>query len=161
MRPVTQSDLAVIGAIFGAGLGFILWVWLAWSHRVRLVERAQSWPTVRGRMQIAKVRHKRDSDAVDEFIPVISYVYEVAGRPYTGDRLHVGGKTIYYDDASASAAIQGYRSGGEVLVRYDPANPRVSALVVQPARTHLRHWLIFGAFLVLCAAYCAWAVTHR
>jgi hypothetical protein len=33
--------------------------------------------------------------------------------------------------------------------------------MVEPARTRLRQWLIFGAFLVLTAAYCAWAVTRR
>jgi hypothetical protein len=147
--------------VFCAGLGVILWAWLTWLRRSKLVEGAQSWPAVRGRIQVAKVRHERDSDAADEFIPVISYVYEVAGRPYTGDRLHVGGKTTYYDGASASAAIQGYRPGEEVLVRYDPADPHVSALMVEPARTRLRQWLIFGAFLVLTAAYCAWAVTRR
>jgi hypothetical protein len=160
LRPVTQTDLAVIGSLLAAGLGVILCVWFNWSHRLRLVARAQVWPAVRGRIQVAQVRHRRDSDA-DQFIPVISYVYEVAGKSYVGGRLHVGGETIYDDDASASAAIQGYRAGEDVLVRYDPADPRISALVAEPARTRLRHWLIFGAFLVLTGAYCAWALAHR
>jgi hypothetical protein len=160
LRPITQTDLTVIGTVFGAGCAFILHAGLTWSHRRKLVERAKSWPVARGRIQAARVRHDRQSDSPDEFVPVVKYVYEVAGRTYTSDRLHIGGKTIYYDDASASAAIQGYRAGEEVLVRYDPENPRASALVVEPARTRLRHLVVFGGFLVLCAAYTAWALTR-
>ena len=78
--------------------------------------------------------------------PKIEYTYEVAGRPYTGQRLRFSSS-----EASSPAQVQKlvapFAPGRPATVYYDPADPRSSTLDTSVAGTRASE--IIGLVLAL------------
>jgi hypothetical protein len=152
-------SILVVGIMALAGLASIAYAALAWKRRLKAAERSASWPVAEGTILSATIVHERNYDSPDEYVPLVRYRYLVGGRRLESDRLRAGGRTAYRDETRALAAIQFYKTGDEVRVRYDPLTPESSVLEVQPASTGLRGWLFFGIVLLAFAGYAALTVT--
>lgn len=112
--------LALSTALTLAGLGLLAFAgWVAWAGA-----RTGSWPRAKGKVVSATIAHAGADDEESPRLDV-SYIFQVGGKTYSGDRLRIGGNTVGADQISETAW---YHAGREVWVAYDPADPRVNVL---------------------------------
>ena len=146
-------DIPVIAGMILLGLASILLgYWLRWK-RAKASRIAAGWPSADGVILTAHVEHERNSDGPDDYVARVRYSYSVGLQRQEGDCIRAGGTTVYRNESAAHGAIAPYRPGERVLVRYDPQRPNRSVLEVASAPDRLRDWVIFGAFLIVSAAY--------
>jgi hypothetical protein len=142
--------IVIGGALLAFGVVFL-----------RDANASANWPTTPGRVE--NVRVTWDNVGSTQAAPeraysfIVTYSYAVAGEPYAGNRYSLGegstatGRRFPSEEAARNAAAAAYRSGQDVTVYYDPADP--AQAVLQPGV----NWgtyvpLILGAFFLLCGA---------
>lgn len=88
--------------------------------------RTRAWPTVEGRVIQREVRETPNpaADRWAAYEPVVTYVYEVAGKRHEGHALYV--TLRFYPEPDARALVDSLPD--PVQVRYDPANPANAVL---------------------------------
>ncbi|MFN0185748.1 MAG: DUF3592 domain-containing protein [Aquabacterium sp.] len=123
------------------GLAFILFfgllpplfigfgIFLLTMSAPKLIEgwSARSWPSVHGRVtevRLEEVQHDRGKKRWFEV--TVGYTFDVAGRPYSGDRLGLWPERLQRLDAQALAA--GFPVGLPVMAHYNPSDPTRSLL---------------------------------
>lgn len=95
------------------------------------------WETAEGTVLSGEVEHRFNpfgkAREMNEYWPIVRYEFRVLGERYEGDRTHAGfDADFYYVRDFAEATLQEYPVGSEVQVYYDPNDPSVSALQVDP-----------------------------
>lgn len=104
-------------------LGLMLFVCVEKAKSVRESYATNAWSTTTGTIKSAKA-----SESFDEFIPTVTYSYEVNGEEYLGTNvsLHRGGEQTFEKAADALAV---YRINQAVPVYYDPQKPGWAVLI--------------------------------
>jgi hypothetical protein len=91
-------------------------------------EAAQAWPGTLGIVLSSSVQSRRSGNSTSIY-PVVIYQYQVSGQTYQGQTIKAGEQFFsvrIMGDAQATAAR--YPVGAQVMVYYNPANPKESAL---------------------------------
>jgi hypothetical protein len=171
-------------ATHGAGLGKMIplggWGWASlmagilavgfvWGHvrQRRWLAGLQGWPTVPGTIVTSFVEEfdsghrKRWNDGrvrevVVQFMPVVEYQYEVAGKTLLSRTIQAD-QTLAGSDVFARAYVDRYAPGMQVRVAYDPANPARAAL--EPTKGFGATFLIAGisfGLVALATGFAAW-----
>lgn len=89
---------------------------------------AQSWPGVMGTVLSSSVESRRSGNSTSTY-PVVVYQYQVNGQVHQGQTIKAGEQFFnvrIIGEAQATAAR--YPVGAQVMVYYNPANPKESAL---------------------------------
>lgn len=132
MAPAPKRSLA--GRLYLAGIGISLalaggvFFWLMWRSFDR-ARHMQHWPEVKCVILASEVEERRiDPNGPPEFRVNISYGYEFAGEPRTGDHLTWRGnpwtsKPDVLDDRQNAFPV-----GTSTTCRVDPQNPDFSVL---------------------------------
>jgi hypothetical protein len=115
---------------------------------------SNAWPSVPGVVTSAEIEVQRGSGsssggaATDSYHGRVVYAYEVAGDSLTARRVNFG-EYGTGESEHAEAIISRYPEGTEVVVHYDPGNPRDA--VLEPG-LHGIPWLylVLGAPFFLC-----------
>lgn len=95
---------------------------LGFSREARACSR---WPTVPGWVVRAQVKRQAADDG-DRFSDLqVLYTYRVNNREYRGTRLYAAGTG---HARIAEETVEKYRTGADVAVHYNPANPAVAIL---------------------------------
>jgi hypothetical protein len=120
-----------IGAVFcviGAGLGF------GGVSAIRKARKRSAWPTVAGTLLSSEVvEHRRSvsgkhgSRKSVSYEPIVKYSYSVEGKNYSGKRIAADTVTMISKRA-AEKRIGRFSSATEILVHYDPEDPKQSVL---------------------------------
>lgn len=117
----------IITALFLGGLFFILMAALR-SRKAKLA--AESWPTAAGGILSSEVvihrSHNTQGHTSVNYVPKVTYEYQVNGQKYMGDGIGFGTATFGKKKADEIAAK--YPQGAPVTVYYDPANPSKAVL---------------------------------
>jgi hypothetical protein len=125
----SNAKLVVFAGCFGlAVLVFFLGV-----HRY--ARKAQSWPTVRGKVIRSAVESYYDNLSgsegsgcgVTSYRPVVEYAYQVHGQDYRGNQIKVA-MQLNGRHGYAEKVVARYPAGREIDVHYDPNDPTTSAL---------------------------------
>lgn len=107
---------------------------IKWWRRVQLSGESRSWPSVEGRIERSEVsletgayRQSRPRSGV--YVPLVEFVYQVAGREYTADVITFGKEPLYTSFAGrAQQKCNEYRPGSTALVFFDPESPSTACL---------------------------------
>ncbi len=108
---------------------------------------SRGWPSVQGQVQNVSVVKNSTSGTQGSYHYAVTYVYQVDGRPYTGDRYSLGqgsrASQRYPSRSEArTASRRNYPMGSPVDVYYDPADPASAVLKAGP------NWATFGPLLI-------------
>jgi hypothetical protein len=91
---------------------------------------SSQWPTAEGKRGYAFVRESERTPGgkkIRGYEAVLSYDYEVAGRPYKGSTLFFGYQGTA-NRANAEDVVNRYKQSISIRVFYNPANPAISVL---------------------------------
>lgn len=91
-------------------------------------QAAQAWPGTIGTVLSSSVESRRSGNSTSTY-PVVIYQYQVNGQVYQGKTIKAGEQFFsvrIIGEAQATAAR--YPAGAQVMVYYNPANPKESAL---------------------------------
>ena len=91
-------------------------------------DAAQAWPSVMGTVLSSGVESRRSGNSISTY-PVVIYQYQVNGQVYQGKMIKAGEQFFsvrVIGDAHATSAR--YPVGAQVMVYYNPSNPKESAL---------------------------------
>jgi hypothetical protein len=117
----------MVAILYGGGL---LFIFLAFMRSKKAKSAAEKWSTVAGGILTSEViiHHSRDSHGrtTINFMPKVTYEYQVDGQKFTGDGIAFG--TATYGKKKADAIAAAYPQGTPVTVHYDPANPAKAVL---------------------------------
>ena len=117
----------IVIALFLGGVFFIVLAVLR-SRKAKMA--AENWPTVAGGVLSSEViihrSHSSRGYTTVNYMPKVSYEYQVNGQKYLGDGIGFGTATFGKKKADEIAAK--YPQGAPVTVHYDPANPAKAVL---------------------------------
>jgi hypothetical protein len=121
-------DLFICAAASVIATGLFAW----WLSDRRAVAAAASWPVVEGRVDERKVttQHRRKSAGGNRTTVTFAYSFQIAGKPYTGERLYPVSDASWLPFMTQDIP-DGYRyeKGRSCVVHYDPADPSNCCLV--------------------------------
>jgi hypothetical protein len=149
--------LWIIGAVFSAvGLPMV-WLGLHFLGRDRAIAR---WPRAPGAVISSSIETSRSqgrdeqgySYVYDSYMPVVRYTYRVAGRVLEGDQV---ARVVEWTTSRApvQACIDRYPPGKEVMVLYDPSDPKTAYLEARRSVGAViilafgGFWIALGTFL--------------
>jgi hypothetical protein len=116
---------------------------------------SSQWPTVEGKRGYAFTRELEMTPGgkkIRGYEAVLSYDYEVAGRPYKGSILFFGYQGTA-DRASAEAVAQRYKQMISFRVFYNPANPAIS--VLEPGHQEALRGQLWGMGMLMVLSFLA------
>lgn len=132
--------LPIIFMVAIVGVGVFL-VYKAAIGRIKS-KKAQSWPTVKGRVVTSEVVEDRFRNATGKasiaFVPAIAYEYNVNGTHYSSKSVIFGATT--YDYITASRICEKFAAETTPEVYYNPARPSEAVLApwsVEGARSYI------------------------
>jgi hypothetical protein len=114
----------------------------------------RDWPTAPGRIVVSEKLLVR-RDRFEDWNARIRYEYEAGGRSFTGQTVSMGfleGQTgistdttlgtmpLFNEEWDASAVVQKYPAGADVLVHYSPDDPEIACL--ETGDPHLSDFII-------------------
>ncbi|MDF2120224.1 DUF3592 domain-containing protein [Roseiarcaceae bacterium H3SJ34-1] len=119
-----------------------------------MADAAMTWPSVKGTIGESGIEtlQTRSSTSINYgpwrtvFRSRINYTYNVAGQPYTADRVAFGAIVTSSLPSLVSGRAQRYPLNGKVDVYYDPANP-ASAVLERRVRCMWILWTTIVLFL--------------
>ena len=117
-------------------------------HHLSTRDRAR-WPVTEGRVTAARIetievrRHRSIIPSDVEFMPIISYAYEVAGITHSTDDPAIA----YEEQEAAERVLRRHSVGTTLRVYYDPDDPGASVLdrIDEPNYAGLRAALYMAA----------------
>lgn len=138
----------------------VMWGGFEFRERAR---RMTTWASVRGCVTgSAVVADGTFDDGSATYYPRISYEYVVAGQEYAGQRrslIDVGvGRFVR---GAPRRIVERYPVGSEVIVFYDPANPREAILERSDPVIWPRRLFSSGAALTIAGPVWSWFATHQ
>lgn len=101
------------------------------SRLARLGDAARQWPTTSGQVLSAEVVKKQgyNDGEYDYYAPEIRYSYLVDGKSYIGETIKFGLTRVHHlKEEPAREWVARYPVGATPPVRYDPGDPKTSAL---------------------------------
>jgi hypothetical protein len=120
--PFARSDYFWIGLIF---LPMVALIVVAAASKGLDFQRAQSWPTARGKIVrselIAKHHRFAGEPETVENAPAVEYEFSADVGHYRGSRIGIGDDS---GGANSEATLARYPLGAEVTVYYDPNDPK-------------------------------------
>jgi len=120
-------NIIILAAFF---LGGVLFIVLAVLRSRKAKMAAENWPTVAGGVLSSEVvihrSHSSRGYTTVNYMPKVSYEYQVNGQKYLGDGIGFGTATYGKKKAEEIAAI--YPQGTPVTVHYDPSDPSKAVL---------------------------------
>ena len=134
-RCIMKVFLAVFAAVSCGVIGHSLH--LGWKSMM-----VADWPVAMGRIISSEIGTQSDSEGGSSHSVKVSYEYSVMGEKHEGERLAYG-----YQGSGRKKAeqlLEMLPAGRQLEVRYDPEDPRQSALA------HGIHHSILGHFLTGC-----------
>jgi hypothetical protein len=147
--PNAPGDPRFVLAAAGFGLLALLFFFAFRSAS----KKAQSWPSVRGKIVKSAVEtflETEDGRTQTSHRAAVEFAYAVHGREYHGNQVKLmvqtGGSKVFAEKVCAK-----YPKGSDVEVHYDPANPGNAALENPTGMT----WLVL-AVAVAAFALAAW-----
>ena len=91
-------------------------------------EAAQTWPGTMGTVLSSSVQSRRSGNSTSTY-PVVIYQYQVSGQTYQGQTIKAGEQFFSVRImGDAQATVARYPIGAQVMVYYNPADPKESAL---------------------------------
>jgi hypothetical protein len=117
--------------------------------------RAESFPTVSGKIIKSQIRTSRGSKGSTNYRPDLVYQYRVSDIKYTGTQYQFGD----LDNSGsrwASRLVGAFPVGKEVLIHYDPSNPASAALATGLDGSEIFMTLFLTPFN--CAMLAIWSV---
>jgi len=91
-------------------------------------EAAQTWPGTMGTVLSSSVQSRRSGNSTSTY-PVVIYQYQVSGQTYQGQTIKAGEQFFSVRImGDAQATVARYPIGAQVMVYYNPTNPKESAL---------------------------------
>ncbi len=81
---------------------------------------SKRWPEAPGVISASYVEKSYIADEGTQYTPIVVYRYRIGGLDYIGKRISFGN--------SNASITKKYRSGQEVIVRYNPENPEQCVL---------------------------------
>jgi hypothetical protein len=109
-------------------IGFGIFIYRRSQQSKVAKEAAQAWPSVMGTVLSSGVESRRSGNSISTY-PVVIYQYQVNGQVHQGKTIKAGEQFFsvrVMGDAHATSAR--YPVGAQVMVYYNPANPKESAL---------------------------------
>jgi hypothetical protein len=91
-------------------------------------KQTRAWPSTQGRILTSAIKAvmRFEADEAENYEPVITYSYSVAGKTYEGKRIRVA--SMAWKKAWARGIAKHYRAGRTVTVYYDPGSPEKAVL---------------------------------
>ena len=144
LMPASPAKLYVIGAfmaLVGAGLAIF------GGSEVHRVSKTKAWPSVDGVLDVCQVQDVSTSRNGPSFKLRVAYHFEVAGKPFHGDRLTpLGAPQESVEDALKRASA--LPPGQPRRVFYNPADPKENCL--EPGATgRAWSWVLAGIVMVI------------
>jgi len=150
------------GLLFGlvpllAGIGITANVVTTMRDASAEAREAAAWPEAAGRVMRTWV--ETGSTAGNRgrryatYTPRVAYSYEVGGSLYLNDRLSLSQAHQQTSMEAAEDELSAYPVGAPVMVRYDPASPARSALIIEGSGSVSYIGLAAGALLTIFGAY--------
>lgn len=125
--------VAVCAALSLAGLALIVFGARRFLRDRQRAATAGSWGTAEGEVVSASLDAREsvdaEGDSVTLYRPEVRYRYAAAGTEHTGSRVWLN-REAFVDAGEAKAWLADHPAGGRVVVRFDPAQPAMSTLVV-------------------------------
>lgn len=109
-------------------IGFGIFIYRRSQQSKAAKEAAQAWPGVMGIVLSSGVESRRSGNSTSTY-PVVIYQYQVNGQVHQGKTIKAGEQFFnvrVMGEAHATAAR--YPVGAQVMVYYNPADPKESAL---------------------------------
>jgi hypothetical protein len=153
--------LWILGAVFSATGIPMVWLGLHSLGRDRAIAR---WPSASGivisssiEMSRSRGRDKQGfSYAYESYTPAVRYTYTVAGQELAGDQIaRVVESTP--SRAPVQACVDKYPPGKEVMVLYDPSDPKTAYLETRRSLGAMiilafgSFWIVLGTFVFALA----------
>ena len=162
-KPTEEESSRIIGSIIGWGLaGIALLIGLTgllnagWNFKQ---DRASlSWPETTGRIINSDVEVAHRSDDFTKYEVRVHYAYDVYGQAHESRRLRFSSNG-FEERSEANKLRRRFRSGEEVSVYYDPANP-ARAVLLRGTQNHWPHFIAYGICLtvsLLIFTFMCWA----
>ena len=131
----------LLGA-FLIGLGAVA---IAYAVRgLRLGRASSNWPSTRG-IVIDSYVEESEGDSGTSYYPQVKYRFEVDGNEYEVDEWTY--HALDGSEETAKGIIERYPKGHEVMVYYDPENPRHA--VLKPGVNTGKYFIFFVATILL------------
>ena len=150
------------GLLFGlvpllAGIGITANVVSTMQAASAEAREAADWPQAAGRVTRNWVETGSTAGnggrRYSTYTPRVAYSYQVGGSQYLNDRLSLSQARQQTSRDAAEDELRRYPVGAPVMVRYDPASPGRSALVIEGGGDVSYIGLAFGALLTIFGAY--------
>ena len=109
-------------------IGFGIFIYRRSQQSKVAKEAAQAWSSALGIVLSSGVESRRSGNSISTY-PVVIYQYQVNGQVYQGQTIKAGEQFFnvrIMGDAQATSAR--YSVGAQVMVYYNPADPKESAL---------------------------------
>jgi hypothetical protein len=124
-----MCGLVCIGIAFLILIGVVVLLYVNHTHSREKVAIHPNWPTVLGRVTVARVeesvRTRVDDDAF--YYPSIEFEYTVEGQIYTGKQAVGKPSNLEF---IAKRTLANYPAGTEVKVYYNPEKPEEARLLM-------------------------------
>jgi hypothetical protein len=87
------------------------------------------------------------------YTPRVAYSYQVGGSLYLNDRLSLSQARLQTSRQAAEDELKDFPIGAPVMVRYDPASPRRSALIIEDGGSVPYIGIAVGGLLMIFGGY--------
>jgi hypothetical protein len=144
----TSGETLMWRILFGMGVVIALGSLVGFAWFTFNDYRAQSWPSVTGRVIESTIERSRSSRRT-QHSPKITYSYEVAGRQYQNNHIWLNESKSFRDYGKALDVVGLYKAGGPAQVFYDPADPARSRLIASGRPWYFLFGLAVGLLLIL------------
>jgi hypothetical protein len=132
---------------------------LAQERRARARARvSRIWPTVPGTVDSCDVQ-EREGRGGSTYVLALAYSYRVGERDYRGDHAAFGPRSSL-DEALIDRLAEQYKTGGQVTVHYDPADPSAAVLDTGDEMAFGNSWKIFALVFFVVMATVIVAIRH-
>ena len=138
-------------------VGGVIFIFLAVSQALKARKAEENWLTAPGEVLTSELETHRShtrSGTSTTYLPKVTYRYHIMGQTYTGNAIGFGKST--YGRGKAEAILARYPLGGQLSVRYDPADPTKAVLETKAAG--FTNYLIVGIALLVMGIVTAWVM---
>jgi Protein of unknown function (DUF3592) len=137
-----QILVTIVFLVFG---GTLAAVEFQLAKNAVLQVKAESFPTVTGRVLNASVTSRKGTKGHVYYYPKITYSYQVGGKTFHSSRLRYTGSS--YGFTEANGMIRGHPAGSQITVYYNLGNPADAVLFVGMDARTVGSLFIMGAIL--------------
>ena len=97
-------------------------------HFYRQGAESEAWPSTNGIVTQSRVEDLYRSNDRRLYRPAVEYRYQVGDLEYLSSRIRLGNTESYDKNGIARKLVENYYFGKEVIVFYDPRDPKLAIL---------------------------------